>query len=224
MASPSASGDASQNIGLAPSPRKKRNTLDVADRRWRPGTREVVPEEVCPNLRNHGKTVLSQAPRILQNNQRQWGYAFLSEAAYRGMHKADTGYLPGVGTFPAWCDREAAKGKVHVMWLTRGGVMPDGSPCEEGVCLIRYATSPTEEARFREAYERNVKEHGRYVRERTKGATHRAVYNAMRCRKSAEVVRPVPAARAPDGVCLLPDQRATPAQLAQLALLREAPS
>ena len=221
MALPSIGGDASQNIGLAPLPRKKRNTYDVADRRWRPGTREVVPEAVCPNLRSNGRTLNSQAPRILQNNQRQYGYTFFSEAAFRGMHKADTGYNPGVGTFPAWCNRAAERGEVHVMWLTRGGVMPDGSPCEEGVCLIRYATSDKERARFREAYARNVKEHGKYVRERTQGATHRAVYNAMRARSvSGPIVRPPPASSSSTRPTSA--WQKSPPTAAQLAMLLEA--
>jgi hypothetical protein len=192
VASPSIGGDASQNIGLASSPRKKRN-----DEVRRPGTRERVPASELPNLRDHGLTLDRDGPRILQNLQRQYGYAFITEASLREMHAQDTRHMPGVGTWCAWLDRAAARGEVHQFWLTRGGIMPDGGLCKVGVRLVRFATSEKERDRFREAYARNVEKHGgRYRRDRTDGGRHREMYAAMRMLKTATVVRPPPAAPA----------------------------
>lgn len=155
----------------------------------------MIPSDVVPNLRDNGKTLAREGPRLLQNLQKGRGYAFTTEGAFRGMVFHDTGYLPGVSTFPKWLDREAAEGNLHRMWLQKGGVMPtDGSECKVGVLLIRWATSDKERAEFRRMYKANVAEHGSYRVERTNGAWHRDVYNKMRGRKPCVVVRPPPAA------------------------------
>jgi hypothetical protein len=199
-----------QSLELVAPSRKKRN-VD------RPETRAKVPRSgpgSWPNLRDHRLTVDREALRILVNLQRARGWAYITDAGLRVAFCEDTGHMPGVGTMYAALERMRALGLLHVVWLLKGGLRPDGEPATAGMWLIRVALNRGERQSFFGRYKR--------AREKTTGRiNHRAVFELMTSKRAA--------APAPPASTLGPSdfERRRDEQLARLRALApelEAPS
>jgi hypothetical protein len=144
---PSIGEDASQILGTLSPTRKKRSVE-------RPATRARVPRSLWPNLRDHRKTVDRELLRILVNLQALHGWAFITDAGLRVLFCEDTGHMPGVGTMYAALERMRAQGLLHVKWLVKGGLRPDGEVATAGMWLIRVAMSRAERQHFLGRYKR----------------------------------------------------------------------
>lgn len=102
----------------------------------RPKTREVIPRDVAPNFKDHGRTVDAHLLRVIGNLQKRWGEAFASEAGLRFALYQDTGHMPGVDTIPCALERLERQGVLEQRWLKPGGILPDGSVCTYGTRLV----------------------------------------------------------------------------------------